>query len=247
MTVRHLFGIIFAALLAAFASMAGAEVLKVGTNAYFAPFEFVDEKNNIIGFDIDIIMAIAEESKFDVHLMNIPFDDLADRLEDGTIDIAISAMTIAPWRKDKVDFSEGYYGSALSAMIRKADAQFYTKPSELERQKLCAKAGTTGEVMAEKLSHGNVIKYPNHEEAFQALREGKCEAFINDRPVNLYYAAKNHLDDVQDLGVVLTAADYGIAVKKGNERVLKMINHGIDRIRNTGKYVEIHRKWFVQN
>ena len=57
-------------------SMANAETYKFGTEATFAPFEFTDDKSNVIGYDADIIRAIGEAEGFEVQIVNMPFDAL---------------------------------------------------------------------------------------------------------------------------------------------------------------------------
>ena len=107
-------------------SFANAETLKFGTEATFAPFEFTDDKANIIGYDVDIIKAIGEAEGFDVQVVNMPFDSLIPSVLTAQLDGAIAGISITEERAKQVSFSDPYYKSGISAIVRKADAKKYT-------------------------------------------------------------------------------------------------------------------------
>jgi len=98
----------------------GAKVLRVGTNADFAPFEFQDVSGKEYqGFDMDLIRAIAKEMGYQADIQNINFDGLIPAMESGNLDVIISGMSINDERKQKVDFSEPYYKSGLTIVVKK--------------------------------------------------------------------------------------------------------------------------------
>ena len=90
-------------------------------------FEFTDKDSNIIGYDVDIIKAIAEVEGFEVEIVNLPFDSLVPSVLTSQIDGVIAAMTITPDRAKQVAFSDPYYKSGISAVIRKDDIEKYAK------------------------------------------------------------------------------------------------------------------------
>ena len=136
-------------------SFANAETLKFGTEATFAPFEFTDNKANIIGYDVDIIKAIGEAEGFDVQVVNMPFDSLIPGVLTAQLDGAIAGISITEERAKQVSFSDPYYKSGISAIVRKADAKKYTTLDSLKNSRLCAQIGTTGASYGKELS-GNV-------------------------------------------------------------------------------------------
>ena len=87
-------------------SFANAETLKFGTEATFAPFEFTDDKANIIGYDVDIIKAIGEVEGFDVQVVNMPFDSLIPSVLTAQLDGAIAGISITEERAKQVSFSD---------------------------------------------------------------------------------------------------------------------------------------------
>jgi len=97
----------------------GAKVLKVGTDAGFAPFEFQDENSKeYVGFDVDLIKAMGKQAGYEVQVQNINFDGLIPALESNNIDVAIAGMTITEARSQKVNFTKPYYKSGLTIVVK---------------------------------------------------------------------------------------------------------------------------------
>ena len=82
----------------------GLGVVMIGTNAEYPPFEYVDEAGNIVGFDVDIMMAIAEAAGFEYEFVNTRWDGIFVALASGEFDAVISAATITDERMETVDF-----------------------------------------------------------------------------------------------------------------------------------------------
>ena len=222
-----------------------ATPLRVGTNAEYAPFEFMDSDKSIVGFDIDIIQAIARSEGIEVEIVNMPFDDLGGALQRQEVNVVIAALSITPERLEKYDFSDAYYASGQSIVVRSDTAGRYKTVADLAGQQVCVLVDSTAAEVASEISPSGVRSYPSQPEAFAGLESRECEAVINDRPVNQYFIASTRRGNVTELSDVLSAEDYGIAVTKGNSAVLKQINDGLRKIRLSGEFVRIHRKWFA--
>lgn len=225
------------------AASAAEQTLRVGTEPTFAPFEFVDEKTNITGYDIDIINAIGEAEKVKFEIVSMPFDGLIPALLTGQLDVIIAGMTITPERKKRVAFSEPYYDSGLSAVILTENVTKYRKIANLSHSRICAQIGNTGSVYAQKLS-GDVVNFNTHPEAYMELKAKGCEAVITDRPVNQYFLTQTKDDIFIEIRDVVEAAQFGIATAKDNEKTLELLNHGLQKIRKNGTFAKIHQKWF---
>ncbi|MFN6991886.1 MAG: transporter substrate-binding domain-containing protein, partial [Fervidobacterium sp.] len=103
--------------------------LLVGTEPTFPPFEFVDEKNQVVGFDIDIANELAKRLGVKVEIVNLPFDSLIPALQQGKVDIIIAGMTITEERAKVVDFSKPYFEANQAIVVRK-DGKFEPKKIE---------------------------------------------------------------------------------------------------------------------
>ncbi|MDR7866344.1 MAG: basic amino acid ABC transporter substrate-binding protein [Sporomusaceae bacterium] len=220
------------------------KVLKIGTDAAFAPFEFQDEKSKeYVGFDIDLIKAIGKQMGLEVKVQGMGFDGLIPALEAGQIDAAVSGMTITDERKKKVNFSKPYYTSGLSLVVKQDNAAL-KEFKDLEGKRLAVQIGTTGADFAKKIKDAKVREFNTAPEAFLELKAGGVDAVINDLPVNEYYIAKSGSKDAKIVGKPLNSEDYGIATAKKNTELAQKIDKALDEIKKSGEYDKIYEKWF---
>lgn len=104
--------------LAALAAPAGDKKLVMGTNAEFAPFEYMDDNNEIAGYDIEIAKEIARQNGCELAIENMAFDSLIAALTGGKVDMVIAGMTVTEERKQQVDFSDSYYKAAQVIIVK---------------------------------------------------------------------------------------------------------------------------------
>ncbi len=219
-------------------------VLRVGMDAAYPPFGFQDmNSKEYIGFDVDIIKAIAKEEHLETEIKNLNFDGLIPSLKSGDLDVAINDITITEDRKKSVDFSKRYYIAGLGAVVRKENDSI-TKRDDLKGKVLGVTIGSTGEEAARKIEGATLRVYNTLSDAFIDLKNGAVEAVINDIPTNEYYVAKTGDQSVKTAPIALTDEDLGIAVKKGNTELLQKIDSGLAKIKKNGKFTEIYLKWF---
>lgn len=97
---------------------AGDEKLVMGTNAEFAPFEYMDDNNEIAGYDVEIAKEIARKMGRELVIENMNFDSLIAALSSGKVDMVIAGMTVDEERKQQVDFSDSYYKAAQVIIVK---------------------------------------------------------------------------------------------------------------------------------
>ena len=221
-----------------------AKVLKVGSEASFAPFEFQDENSKeYAGFDMDLIRALGKQMGYEVQIQNMGFDGLIPGLESGTVDVAISAMTITEERSKKISFSKPYYKSGLTIVV-KSDNTTIKNFADLNGKKIAVQLGTTGADEAKKVKNAQVREFNSAPEAFLELKAGGVDAVVNDKPVNDYYIAKAGGKDAKEVGEPLTAEEYGIATAKKNTELTAKLDKALDELKKNGEYDKIYMKWF---
>ncbi|AIF53635.1 basic amino acid ABC transporter substrate-binding protein [Pelosinus sp. UFO1] len=221
-----------------------AKVLKVGTDAGFAPFEFQDEKSKeYVGFDVDLIKALGKQMGYEVQIQNMNFDGLIPGLEVNSIDVAIAGMTITDARSQKVNFTKPYYQSGLTIVV-KNDNTAIKSFKDLEGKKIAVQIGTTGATEAKKIKDAQVREFNNAPEAFMELKAGGVDAVVNDKPVNEYYIAKSGSKDAKAVGEPQQAEEYGIAVAKKNTELAGKLDKALEEIKKNGEYEKIYVKWF---
>lgn len=94
------------------------KVLKMGTNAEFKPFEYLDGKE-IVGFDISVANEIAKDYGYKLQVENMNFDSIITALSAGQVDFAIAGLSVTEERQKNVDFSENYYGASQVIIVKK--------------------------------------------------------------------------------------------------------------------------------
>ncbi|MEW6697185.1 MAG: basic amino acid ABC transporter substrate-binding protein [Bacillota bacterium] len=218
--------------------------LVVGSDTTFAPFEFTDPKTGkYVGFDVELIQAIADEAGYELDFRSMAFDGLIAALQANQIDAAISAMTITDKRKEEVDFSDPYYKSGLIIAVQAKNNDIKSF-DDLKGKKIAVQSGTTGAMQAEKATDKDKITYfTNTDQALLELKNGGADAVINDYPVSAYFIQQGN-NDVKLVGEILSAEEYGIAIPKGKTETLEKINAALKKLKENGKYAEIYKKWF---
>lgn len=223
------------------------KVLRVGTNADFAPFEFMGIQDGTYeGFDMDLIRAVAKEMGVKADIQNINFDGLIPALEAGNLDVLISGMTINDTRREKVDFSDPYYTSGLSIIVKKDNTDIH-RFADLSGKKVAVQIGTTSAMEVRKMPGVDIKEFNSSADTFMELKAGGVDAVVNDRPVNDYYILKSGVTDVRRLEELLTSEDYGIAVSKKTPELTKKINAALKKLHENGEYDKIFKKWFGSN
>jgi arginine ABC superfamily ATP binding cassette transporter, binding protein len=217
---------------------------RVGTDASYAPFGFQDEKTHeYVGYDIDIIRAVAAAQGHEVEIKNFNFDGLIPALQTGDLDIAISDMTINEGRAKSVDFTDSYYKAGLSIVVRVDETRYHTF-DDLRGQKVGVTIGSTGAEVGATIPEVQLREYSTIADAFLDLQNGGVDAVVNDTPVDEYYVQGRGKGIAKVVPAQINEEDLGIAVKKGNAELLGQLNAGLRTIKENGTYAEIYRKWF---
>ena len=217
--------------------------IRVATDATWPPFEYVDEQNHIVGFDIDLMDAIAAKAGLKIEYINVGFDPLLAGMATGTYDAAISSITIKPERAENMLFTEPYYVAGQMIVIR-TNNTIITGESTLAGKALGAQLGTTGEALAQEVANANVKSYNQIGLAIQDLMNGQIDAVICDTPIAENYVKKNSAT-LKTIGGALTTEDYGIAVAKGKQDLLQKLNDGLKAVKAEGLIDTLVQKWLA--
>ena len=223
-------------------SAAAGKTLKVATDPTFAPFEFQGPDGQIQGFDIDIINSIGKAENFQVELENMRFDGMIGALQAGSVDAAVSGMTITAERAKVIDFSKPYFKAGLAIAVPENNTDI-TSLDSLKNKRIAVQIGTTSAKQAEKVSGAKISTFDTPDLVLQELANGNVDAAINDKPVTLYALKTGSLKGIKVVGEQLTEEYYGISTPKGSEN-LESINRGLDTIIKDGTYAQIYKKWF---
>lgn len=231
---------------AASAASAPARVYTVGTDAVYAPFESQNERGEIVGFDIDIVKAVAQRAGIEVKFINTPWEGMFNTLAQGDRDILVSAITITDERKQTMDFSAPYFDARqLIAVPSGSKVQRF---EDLKTLRVAVQTATTGDEIISKLqgkTSPSIKRFESTPLALKELEAGGVDAVVADNGVIAHYVAHNSgaaFRAVEDASFALE--QYGLVVKKGHAELLAQLNAGLRQLREDGGYAEIHTRWF---
>ncbi len=220
------------------------KVLRVGTEPTFAPFEFQKEgSKSYDGFDMDLARAIGKQMGCEVEIVSMGFDALIPALNSGNIDMVAAGMSINEERKNAVTFSDPYYTSGLIILVNK-DNNDVKSIKDLEGKRIACQIGTTGEKTARSVASAKVTAFNTNDEAVMELKNKGVDAIINDSPVVGYYLAQGGNKTMKTVGDVMEAEQYGLAVKKGNDKLAKDVNKALLDLKKNGVYDKLYQTWF---
>jgi polar amino acid transport system substrate-binding protein len=216
----------------------------IATDATWPPMEMVNESKEIVGFDIDLMNAAAKEGKFTVEFRNTAWDGIFAGLEAGEYDAVMSSVTITDERKQTMDFSVPYINAGQILVVRQ-ELSGVDQLEQLRGKNVGVQIGTTGAFAVEKAPGVTLKTYDEIGLAFEDLANGRVEAVVCDTPVAAQFALQNenYKGKLKIVGQPFTDEYYGVAVKKGNSKVLEVINKGLEKVLNTDTYAQIEAKW----
>lgn len=217
-------------------------VLRIGTDPNYAPMEF-QENGKIVGFDMDLITAIAKEMGKTVEFTAVDWDGIIPGLTNGNYDCLISAMTITDERKAQLNFSDPYFEAGQLILVR-ADNEVIKSEKDLAGKVVGVQGNTTADLwLTENIKPIEIKRFKANPEAVQELKNGGADAVVADNAIIMYEAVKDSALKVTSF-TPFTSENYGIGVAKGNEKLLDQINEALAKLKENGKYQEIYDKWF---
>lgn len=222
---------------------AGSDTIVVATDATWPPMEYVDENKDIVGYDIDLMNAIAEAAGLEIEFKNVAWDGIFAGLGAGEYDAIISSVTITEERQEKYDFSEPYINAGQIVVVG-ADSDI-TGPDALSGSTVGAQIGTTGAMEIENIEGAELKEYDEIGLAFEDLVAGRIDAVVCDTPVAADFALQReeYKAVLKIVGEPFTDEYYGILVQQGNSELLDKINEGLKAVQAEGLDQAIEADW----
>ena len=221
--------------------------LTVCSDIPYKPFEYEESTGSgqYTGFDVDLLTAIGKKIGLKTQFQVTNFDTL----QSGTAllakqcDMGASAMTITADRKKNIDFSDPYYDSLQSLLVKTSSG--IKSINDLSGKNVGVQQGTTGENYAKEHAKGaNLVQFSDDGVLWPALQGGQIDAILQDQPVNV-----QHEKDDPSYKIVetyKTNESYGFAFAKGkNDALRKAVNAQLKALKDDGEYKTIYDKYFT--
>ena len=218
--------------------------IKVGTNAEYRPFEYVDESNTIIGFDVDLMNALAETAGIEYELVNTKWDGIFVALANGEFDAVISAVTITDERKETVDFTEPYFNAGQVVAVLADNETITGLDSLTDAVTIGVQLGTTADIFLTDNTTAQISRFDELPLALQALANRDVDGVVAELPVLGDYLKANPSLNGKIVGEPFTDELFGIAVNKAKPEVRDALNEALATIKGNGVYDQLYNKWF---
>lgn len=202
--------------------------INIGVFSDKNPFGYVDENGKYQGYDVKFAERIAQDMGVEVNFVSTEPANRVEYLKTGKIDITLANFTVTPERAEQVDFALPYMKVALGVVS--PDNAVIKSPEELNGKTLIVAKGTTAETFFSKnYPDVKLLKFDQYTEAYNALLDGRGDAFSTDNTEVLAWAIKNpgFTVGIESLGDIDTIAP---AVSKGNVELKDWINNEIKNL-----------------
>lgn len=217
------------------------KVLIAGTDAAYAPMEYIDTNGDIVGIDIEVVDAIAEAAGFEVEYRNVGWDPLFPAVNNGEVDFAVSSITITEKRQQEFDFTDSYFEA--NQLVLAPEGSDIESFQDLKDLRVSAQINTTGHIVVKELlgeTSTKIVAAETMPFAITEMLNGNADASVGDNAVIIDYQKSNpnvKLKVIEDDS--FEKEYYGLMVKKGNDEITDLLNAGIQKIKEDGTLKEI--------
>ncbi len=219
-------------------------LLVVGTAAEFPPFEFIKD-DKVVGFDIDLITAIAERIGKKIILKDMPFLTLIPQAQRGSLHVIASGITPTPEREKEILFTQPYLVSDPLVVVSLATKQPVTSLDDLQGKTVIVNEGFTAERFMADKEGVDLKRLPTVADAFLSLRSGRADAFVvaenNVKPFFKQYAQQ----EFSLYTIPNTNEKTAFGVSKKYPALKEQIEQALMQLQQEGFIDALKKKWDI--
>lgn len=222
-------------------------VLRIGTEGAYAPFNYTNADGTLGGFDVEIANAICDDLQMTCEIIAQDWDGIIPGLKAGKYDAIVAAMSVTPERAKQVAFTDPYFSNALVFLAKKDSSFDPANSSDIDAHSIAAQRSTISSQWLENAYPKADMKlYDTLSNAFLDLGAGRVDAMISDKlpalewlgsPSGKNYAIKGEEIDIND--------NFAIAVRPDDEALQAKINKSLANLKSNGTYDKINQKYFA--
>jgi polar amino acid transport system substrate-binding protein len=222
--------------------------LVLGLDDSFPPMGFRNDKDEIVGFDIDLAKAVCDKLGVELVLQPIEWDAKQQELDTKNIDCIWNGFSITEDNLKKMTMTDPYMLNVITLVVTKDSS--ITSLDDMKGLKLAVQSGSSAEQTLEsdenkefKASLGKVIQFSDYNTALMDLESGNSDAVLMDSVMANYMIAEAG-KDYKVLSDTLLEDKYGIGFRKGNQTLCDAVWNALKELKEEGKVAEISTKWF---
>jgi polar amino acid transport system substrate-binding protein len=226
---------------------ADQNVLVIGMELAFPPFEMLDSSGQPAGVSVDMAHAMGQYLNRPVRIENIPFDGLIPSLKTGKIDVIISSMTVTEDRKKSIDFTDPYLKMGLAILAAKNSAIQSIDDVDKPGRKVAVKKGTTGNIYAlQHFKNAKLLVLNDQSACAIEVSQWKADCFIYDQ-ISVFENWKKYEATTRAILQPFTQEDWAMGIKKGNDALRMQINGFLKQFKESGGFDALGAKYFGEN
>lgn len=249
--MKKLFAVILMVMLVGCGQKVDDDVLVIGVDDTFAPMGFRNEKNELVGFDIDLANAMAEKMDIEIEFQPIDWAMKETELNGKNIDMIWNGYTITEKRKEQVAFTEPYLENRQIIVVL-ADSSIQTKDDlkgitlSVQKESSALEAVLAEETVVSSLKDGKPVEFDTNIDCFMDLEAKRSEAIVCDEVLTRYVIKQRGEDKYRILEDNFGTEEYGIGVRKEDTELLEKLNDALAECIQDGTYDEVYQTWFTK-
>jgi len=221
--------------------------LVVGMSGEQPPFNFVSNRETVMGYDVDLATALGKTLDVKVRIELMPFSELMDALKKHEIDIIISGFAFTKERSEELIFVGPYALSGKSLIINKKRLKEIQDSTGLNHKSvhIMALENSTSKILAEqRISKAKLTTIKHYEDALVALRAGDADGLVADLAVCELAVIRDTTRQLTTLQKPLAIEDISIAINKNEAFLESSLSEKLYTLGESGELTTLHKKWF---
>ncbi len=223
--------------------------LIIATEPTFRPFEWKNESDELVGFDIDLARMIGKELGVEVEFLSAAFTSLIPALVGGKADLIMSGMTATTERALTVSYTDPYFHTITCLLVSTSRAADVRSIADLNKagRVIAVKEGTTGHFAAKRhCPNAKIVTTELENDAANEVAQGKADAFLYDL-WSIRQHNKNHPDTTRVITTPVSREPYAIACRKGDPESIAWLNLVLRTMRLDGRLQELYEKYGLED
>jgi polar amino acid transport system substrate-binding protein len=227
------------------ADIKSAGVLRAGVKYDFKPFGYIDEHNDVVGFDVDLLKYIAKALGVKAAFQQVTSKTRIPMVTGGQIDIAAASMTHKLKRDEAIDFTITYFFDGQSILVR-SDSKAKEAKDFAGKKVGVIQGATSGENFKKIVPDAKIRSYQEYPQLIGFLKQGKIDAITTDL-VWCTIQARESNGALKVIGGTLSYEPYGMGVAENESNLRDAVNFAIQQSVKDGTYAKLYQKWFGKN
>jgi polar amino acid transport system substrate-binding protein len=220
--------------------------LRVGLSGDQPPLNMRNKTGEIVGFEVDLVRALAHSMGLEVVFVTRPFADLLPALHDNEVDLVISGMTITPERNARAAFAGPYFISGKSVLTKSktiANVRDTTKLNDASRTYVTLAGSTSEDFVKLVLPDAKLVTTPDYDTAVKMVINDEVDALVADYQICVLSVWRHPEAGLTTLMTPFTAEPLGIALPADSPLLVNLVENYLDTLEYTGLLTQFKAKW----